>query len=289
MRQICKYIALCLMAYTLFGDDCGVISQETSRQLALYVHDKFGFAPNTPVVIKTAEIVPETCYRRVQFGSDNASQPFNLRFYLSPDQRFLTRDLLDTAVDVKREREWEEQRAASDLQGGDVPTLGVEAAPIIITVFSDFQCPFCKKEAEILSSEALSKDGAYRIKFRNFPLSIHPWARPAAEMAMCAYEQSNAAFWAVHNTVFGQQASIDGASVKKVVDGILESRADVNLAAYRSCVQEERGALKVQTDISLGQKLGVKSTPTVFINGIRWSGVIDIQQIGAIAKSISRP
>ncbi len=54
VRQICKYIALCLMAHTLFGDDCGVISQETSRQLALDVHDKFGFAPNTPVVLKTA-------------------------------------------------------------------------------------------------------------------------------------------------------------------------------------------------------------------------------------------
>jgi hypothetical protein len=118
-----RCIALSLIAHSLSGGDCAAISQPTTYRLAQYVHDKFGFAPNTQLVLKSAEIVTQTCYRRVQFGSANSSQPLNLSFYLSPDQRFLTRDLLDTDVDVKDEKEKEERRVALDLGTGDVPTL----------------------------------------------------------------------------------------------------------------------------------------------------------------------
>jgi hypothetical protein len=91
-------IVLCLLAPTLFGQKCAVISQPTSDRLAQYVHDKFGFAPNTQIILQTAEIAAHTCYRKIQFGYAKFGQPFHVFFYLSPDQKFLTRDLLDTAV-----------------------------------------------------------------------------------------------------------------------------------------------------------------------------------------------
>ncbi len=135
--------------------------------------------------------------------------------YLSPDGRFLTNELFDTTVDPVEE----ERRKAAALMAGLVPnkgaSKGLDHAPVTIVEFSDFECPFCRRFADLMKQVLPAEKNQVRIVFHHFPLSMHPWARAAAEGAACARLQSSEAFWAMHDQLFQHQQEINANNVKQ--------------------------------------------------------------------------
>lgn len=142
------------------------------------------------------------------------------------------------------------------------PSIGPSNAPITIVEFSDYQCPFCRRWHEQVYESLLNAyPGKIRMVYRHLPLtSIHPDAFPAAEAAMCAGEQN--AYWQFHEKLFSSDAL--GSSVyAKYADEL-----GLDMDTFQSCISERRFQEAVQADLDFAVNLGVRSTPTFFINGL---------------------
>jgi protein-disulfide isomerase len=137
-----------------------------------------------------------------------------------------------------------------------------------LVVFSDFQCPYCKRSAEWLKAETQQFDAKQlRVVYRYFPLAMHPWAKPAAEAAACVAAQSPAAFWKFHDAIFANQAAITPDNVKDKLLEFAQAVPGIKLPDYKRCVETGQSAQTVQNDQHLGASVQVRGTPTMFLNG----------------------
>ena len=149
-------------------------------------------------------------------------------------------------------------------------TRGVETAPLTIYELSDFQCPFCRRQA-VETFPAIEKayinTGKVRWVFLNFPLtSIHPNALAAAEFAMCAARVDK--FWPVHDLLFTYQSK--WAPLKDPVPFLLSlaDSAAIPRDDLLPCLQDGEMRALVQSEAEGAAKSGIESTPTVYIQGV---------------------
>jgi protein-disulfide isomerase len=149
-----------------------------------------------------------------------------------------------------------------DIPTENAYTIGPADAPITIVEFSDYQCPFCRRwHQQVYEPLMAAYPGKIRLVYRHLPLtSIHPDAFSAAEAAMCAGEQN--AYWDYHDKLF------DGDSLGSSV--YLQYALDLGLDmdSFESCLQEHKYQEVVQRDSDFAINLGIRSTPTFFINGL---------------------
>lgn len=137
---------------------------------------------------------------------------------------------------------------------------GDRAAPAVLIVFSDFQCPFCRA----FTQQALPKilqgyvaPGKLLIAFRFFPLSIHPFGDLAARAALCAGEQNR--FWEMHDQLF-QSPQLN--------DSVLNESATavgLDLVALKACEAMPRTEEAIQEDVRRARELKSTATPTFFL------------------------
>lgn len=147
--------------------------------------------------------------------------------------------------------------------------LGNISGKNTLVVFTDFQCPACKKASDIVKS--LIKRGDTKVLIKNYPLSnecnssvnhnMHPWSCLAAVGSECAFEQGK--FDEFYNTVYGNQASIH---TKEELLRTL-SFTSINMSQFDSCVRGSWAENKVQQDIETGNKINIQGTPTLYYNG----------------------
>jgi protein-disulfide isomerase len=112
--------------------------------------------------------------------------------------------------------------------------------------------------------------------FRNFPLSIHPNAVPAAKAAYCAGQQSPQQFWDMHDWLFANQNRWANASAKDVGDQFRQQAVafGVDGAKYDACLKDAKTDAVIQRDTQDGQKLGVNGTPAFFLQKVDADGKI---------------
>jgi protein-disulfide isomerase len=103
-------------------------------------------------------------------------------------------------------------------------------------------------------------DGKVRLVVKDFPLASHALARAAHEAARCAAEARR--FWPYHDRLFEAQPRLER-------DDLLRYAADVGLDAtpFARCLDSRAFAATVEADVSQGLALGVRGTPTFFVNG----------------------
>ena len=157
--------------------------------------------------------------------------------------------------------------------GENTPTLGKKGAKVTIVEFSDFQCPFCARGADTVHEIAKKYGNKVLIGFRHFPLPMHKDARPASEASMCVNEQGTDKFWKFHDKVFKNQQALDEANLEKYA-----KESGANLDKFKECFKSKKYAKAVQDDMDYGEKVGVRSTPTFFVNGQIVNGAIPIEQ-----------
>lgn len=156
-----------------------------------------------------------------------------------------------------------------DVKESEQPAMGKDAAPVTIVEFSDFQCPYCQQASSMLKELRNSYGDRVRIVFRDFPLSQHPDARPAAAAAHCADEQGR--FWDYHDVLFGNPQEL-GAEKLKEYAGDLK----LDLKAFESCLASNRPEKAIVADESEAQRLGIQGTPAIFINGVKLIGLLPL-------------
>lgn len=144
---------------------------------------------------------------------------------------------------------------------GHGPSVGPGTAKVTIVEFSDFQCPFCARGRQRVDEIKDKYKDKVKIHFRNFPLeSIHPNAFHAAEAAECALDQGK--FWEYHNMLFENQSKLDE---KSLLGFATELKLDTK--AFEACLKSGTKGALIRKDMEDGNKVGVNSTPSFFVNG----------------------
>jgi protein-disulfide isomerase len=174
-----------------------------------------------------------------------------------------------------------------DIPSEGFPSIGPNDAPITIVEFSDYQCPYCRRwHQQVYESLLAAYPGKIKLVYRHLPLtSIHPDAFGAAEAAMCAGEQD--AYWAYHEKLFASESLGSEVYDQYALD------LSLNMNDFQTCMETEKYKQAIEADSDFAVDLGVRSTPTFFINGLALVGaqpldvfkqVIDKELAGEIPK-----
>jgi protein-disulfide isomerase len=163
------------------------------------------------------------------------------------------------------------------------PAMGTPGAPVVIVVFSDFQCPYCKGEEEMLRENLLKEyPKQVRLYFKDMPLqSIHPWARKGALAGRCAFAQSEEAFWKFHDWTYSKQEEITLETFDAKMDEFVKTGA-VDKSKFDTCRAAPETAKALDAGIAEARALKINSTPTMFVNGrriastIRWENLTEV-------------
>ena len=139
--------------------------------------------------------------------------------------------------------------------------------PITVIEYSEFQCPYCVRVLPTVKRLMTEYKGQVRWIVRDFPLSFHDRARPAAIAAHCAKKQGH--YWTMYNALFSDQRDLSDKRIMSHAKGM----KGLNFAKWETC-RKNPGPIKAQIDKNFqsGQKFGVTGTPAFFINGRRISG-----------------
>ncbi len=140
------------------------------------------------------------------------------------------------------------------------PVRGDRAAPVTITIFADFQCPFCNQVRPLLDQVLEKNKGKVKLVFKNFPLKMHPYALDAALASEVAAKAGK--FWDFHDLLFDNQRDL---SPGKILDIAVDLGFD--RASFEKQMKAPDNYKRIQADIAEGLKAGVKGVPTIFING----------------------
>ena len=153
----------------------------------------------------------------------------------------------------------------------DDPSEGKADAPVTLVEYSDFQCPFCLRVMPTLKQLRAKYGDKIRVVWKDFPLTqIHPQAFVAAQAGNCAREQGK--FWELHDKMFGNQSALQPDALKKYA-----ADAGLDAAKFNQCLDSSKYEARVQDALSAGGRLGITSTPTVFVNGRIVSGAQPIE------------
>jgi protein-disulfide isomerase len=133
--------------------------------------------------------------------------------------------------------------------------------------FADYECPYCQKVNPQIQQLKKEYGDKVAIVFKDFPLPMHHSSEKAAEAARCAGEQGK--FWEYHDVLFYSK-QID-------VDALKEHARTLKLNSdtFNTCLDSGSQAKAVQQDLEEGKDLGLTGTPSFFVNGHFFSGVID--------------
>jgi protein-disulfide isomerase len=142
----------------------------------------------------------------------------------------------------------------------DDPVRGTAAAPVTIVEFADFQCPNSRRMQPVLRRVLDAYAGSVRLVMRDLPRPFHRNARLAAEAADCAGEQGS--YWPYHDLLFQNQDVLERADLEQYA-----RRLNLDGARFAACLSSGRFAAEVEADAAQATQLGVRTTPTFFVNG----------------------
>ena len=168
--------------------------------------------------------------------------------------------------------------SAPDLPRVDVeakgPARGPDGAKVTIVEFSDFQCPFCGREAPVVDKLMKEYEGKVKLVFRHFPLDFHPFAEKAAEAGACAADQGADKFWKLHDKMFSNQQKLAVEDLKAYA-----KESGVDQAKFDKCLDSGEKKDAVAADQKAGSEAGVNGTPAFFVDGIFINGAVPYEQL----------
>ncbi len=148
-----------------------------------------------------------------------------------------------------------------DLPIGSSDVRGPRDAKVRITMFSDFQCPYCAKATPVIDEvlKMYPKDVSFVMK--QYPLrQIHTNADAAARAAIAAGKQGK--FWEMHDELYKSQRDLSPEKLKAIAESL-----KLDVKRWQTDLDSDETKKAVDADLALGQKSEVRGTPTFFVNG----------------------
>ncbi len=138
-------------------------------------------------------------------------------------------------------------------------------APVTLEEFGDFQCPPCGSFAAFAEELLKEYDSRLRILFRHFPLTVHEHAREASLAAEAAGIQGR--FWEMHDVLYREQAAWSKAPNARELFESYAGTIGLNVDQLKKDMDGEQAKARVDSDYARGESLGIKLTPSLYING----------------------
>lgn len=187
-----------------------------------------------------------------------------------PDQVYvkLSQEQYKAAPEAPKREPQEEDKSVWKVPVGDSPTLGPDTALVTLVLFSDFQCPFCKRVEPTLKQVFDTYGDKVRLVWKHQPLSFHPRAEPAAQIAELAYKEKGAkGFWEARDALFESAPKLEDddliAVAKKI--GLSEAKA-------KAAIANKQFKARIDADVELADNVQATGTPHFFVNGRRLVG-----------------
>jgi protein-disulfide isomerase len=149
------------------------------------------------------------------------------------------------------------------------PARGTDTASVTLVEFADFECPFCQHIAPQLDDLWEKKKPKMRLVFKFMPLAMHPRGEPAARAAIAAQAQGK--FWEMHHELFANAPRLEESDLDAYAKAI-----GLDVGRFHADMQSAATKARLDADRKLADDLGVKGTPTIFINGRQYDGKGDI-------------
>ncbi|AKF06338.1 DsbA family protein [Sandaracinus amylolyticus] len=152
---------------------------------------------------------------------------------------------------------------AVEVQSEGFPMRGAPMAPVTIVEFSDFECPYCGRAHPLLAELLRDFEGQVKVVFRNYPLSGHPRAMPAARAAVAAGQQGK--FWEMADLLFEHQRALEDEDLERYAQQL-----GLDMERFHADLHSPETQAAIERDREEGRRLNVEGTPTFFVNGRRF-------------------
>lgn len=183
--------------------------------------------------------------------------------------------------------EWSKHRSLIERTFSDWPTLAMGAkldtggSEVRVVEFSEYQCPFCRRQHKALAALARS-GGVPGVVFRHLPLPIHPAAEGAARSAICAEQQGR--FLALHDRLMTTQQWMNDTNWVREATAVGVS----DTVAFLACLSDSSTTDRLRRDASLARELGINGTPTFLFRGGRHDGMMPDTMVLRLGRSEGR-
>ena len=173
-----------------------------------------------------------------------------------------------------------------DIEIGENRFWGPSDAQVTVVEFSDFECPYCRQMQPDV--QKLKSEFSDRVKwvFMDFPLDFHPQAMPAHIAAQCAGEQDKYFEFQsrLFNVPFKTERQLD-LSIERMLS--IAKGIGIDVAQLTSCMEDpgEEKQKQIMETMEYGSSIGVRGTPTIFINGKLLTGARDYSNLKRIIES----
>ncbi len=158
------------------------------------------------------------------------------------------------------------------------PVTGPADAPITLVEFSDFQCPYCLLATPQLKAVLDQYPRQVKLIFKQFPLDIHSQAALAAAAALSAHKQGK--FWPMHDALFASRTDLSRPTILA-----LASAVGLDIKRFEADLDSAEIKKAVARDMDDGFKVGVSSTPTLFIDGQHYNGPIKLESLKPLLEA----
>jgi len=261
------------------GEASAPLTPELSRRIENEIRSRYNVPPQINLSLAPLTASEIKGYDDLVVTFTGGTHSTTHTFLVSKDRKTLAHlETMDISVDLM---------SKIDVKGR--PVKGNPNAKVTVVYYDDFECPFCSRMHMTLFNNVF-KDYADRVRviFKDYPLvEIHPWAMHAAVDANCLSEQNTQAYWDFADYVHANQKLVAGKSVPEAFTNLDAAAKDqgqkhqIDQDKFQACVKKQ-DETSVRASMAEADKIGVDSTPTMFINGERFNGVIPEQELRAV-------
>lgn len=254
------------------------LTPEITHRITSGIRSRYDVPPQVAIAISEPKAGTTPGYDDVVVTFTGGTNSTHHDFLISTDRKTLAHvEKIDISQDPM---------SMIDLQGR--PVKGNPNAKVTLVNYDDFQCPFCARMHSTLF-DTVFKDYADRIKviYKDYPLiEIHPWAMHAAIDGNCLGEQNTPAYWDFADYIHANQRQMAGKSQTDAfqnIDNLAKEQGQkhqLDANKLQACIQKQ-DETAVRASMAQADKLGVDSTPTMFINGEKLTGVMTEAQLRA--------
>ncbi len=195
--------------------------------------------------------------------------PIRMPGYVTPDgARYFSGNLWDFQADPREERKRRMDLSQNRFEGKP-------DGAVTIVEYADMECGYCKYRGTQMDALLEANAGVLSARryYKFFPLWFnHAWSMKAAAAADCVFRLGKQSMFAFKKQVYSQQQTLTVSGIDELAFNFAES-AGIPQADFKACYLREESLADVRKDLEEGQRLGVQSTPTYYVDGteVMWT------------------